>query len=194
MKTGKHVEIYEPIVMFQSDAITIGDYVIISEFAHIQGGLGLYIGNFVHLATHSSITGGGHCILEDFVGVCAGTRIITGSVDVLAPGIPTPTIPDELREEYSSCFRSYIHCQKHSFLGSNVVVHPGVTIGEGAVVGSGSVVTKDVEPWTINLGIPTRIVKDRPKEDVLRLEKEVYAKCGVEPSNFSTIIEGIMSG
>ena len=49
------------------------------------------------------------------------------------------------------------------WLGSNVIVLPGVTIGEGAVCCAGCVVTKDVEPYTVVAGIPARKVNERPK-------------------------------
>jgi galactoside O-acetyltransferase len=45
-----------------------------------------------------------------------------------------------------------------------VVVLKGVTIGEGAIVGARSVVTKDVPPWTIAAGNPARVVKEIPFE------------------------------
>ena len=47
------------------------------------------------------------------------------------------------------------------WLGANVVVLPGVKIGNGAIVGAGSVVTKDVEPYTVVVGIPAVKLKDR---------------------------------
>lgn len=47
----------------------------------------------------------------------------------------------------------------HSFIGVNAVVMPGVTIGEGAVVTSGSVVLSDVPPFTMVLGNPAKVVK-----------------------------------
>jgi galactoside O-acetyltransferase len=50
-----------------------------------------------------------------------------------------------------------------------VVVHPNVRIGEGAIIGSNSLVLKDVEPWSINVGSPCRKIGERPKvmvEDV----------------------------
>lgn len=45
------------------------------------------------------------------------------------------------------------------WLGSNCIVLPGVTIGEGAVCCAGCVVTKDVEPYTVVAGIPARKVR-----------------------------------
>ena len=45
------------------------------------------------------------------------------------------------------------------------IILPGVTIGEGAVVGAGSVVTKNVEPWTVVGGNPAKIIKKRELSD-----------------------------
>jgi galactoside O-acetyltransferase len=188
---GDNVVIHDPVAIINPEAITLNNNIIISEFVFIAAGEGLYLGNFIHLAAHSCISGGGVCVLEDFVGVCAGVKIITGSDDVSGKGIPTPTIPKELQKQYRSVYRSYVHCQKHSFLATNVVVQPGVTIGEGAVVSSGSVVTKDVEPWSVYMGIPARKVKKRPKEKILEMEKTLYRACGVEPADFSDVVKKI---
>ena len=49
------------------------------------------------------------------------------------------------------------------WLGPNVIVLPGVHIGEGAVVGAGAVVTKDILPYTVNAGIPAKVVGERPR-------------------------------
>ena len=47
------------------------------------------------------------------------------------------------------------------WIGRNVVVMPGVSIGEGAIVGAGSVVTKDVEPYSIVGGVPAKLIRKR---------------------------------
>ncbi len=43
------------------------------------------------------------------------------------------------------------------------IILPGVTVGEGAVVAAGAIVTKDVEPYTVVAGVPARKISDRPK-------------------------------
>jgi acetyltransferase-like isoleucine patch superfamily enzyme len=51
------------------------------------------------------------------------------------------------------------------WIGFNAIILKGVTIGEGAVVGAGSVVTKDVPPWTIVAGNPARIIREIPENE-----------------------------
>lgn len=47
------------------------------------------------------------------------------------------------------------------WLGRNVVVMPGITIGEGAIVGAGAIVTKNVAPFTVVGGVPAKMIKSR---------------------------------
>ncbi len=51
------------------------------------------------------------------------------------------------------------------WIGCLSIVLPGITIGEGAIIGAGSVVTKDVPPWTIVAGNPAQIVREIPPTD-----------------------------
>lgn len=48
-------------------------------------------------------------------------------------------------------------------LGMGTIVMPGVTVGEGAIVGARSVVTKDVPAWTIAAGSPAKVIKEIPE-------------------------------
>ena len=56
-----------------------------------------------------------------------------------------------------------IHLCKNCAIGTGTLVMPGVTIGEGAIVGAGSLVTKDIPAWTVALGRPAKIVKEIQK-------------------------------
>jgi len=174
---GTAVTLHPQCVFIAPERIHLGSHVMVSEFTWIHGGVRTVIGSFVHLANHTSIAGGGLCLLEDFVGFSAGARVVTGSEMVKGEGLTNPTIPPEFR----AVRRSFVHLERHAFLGTNVVVHPGVTIGEGAVVGSGSVVTHDVEPWTINHGSPARPVGTRPSATMQELAARLYERLGVTP-------------
>jgi acetyltransferase-like isoleucine patch superfamily enzyme len=57
-----------------------------------------------------------------------------------------------------------IRIDNKAWIGFGSILLPGVTIGEGAVVGAGSVVTRDVPPWTVAAGNPARVIREL-KED-----------------------------
>lgn len=154
--------------------IRFGRNIIIDDFVFIYASDEHVIGDHVHIASFVSITGGGRCYLHDFVGLSAGTRIITGSDDFLGGGLTGPTIPDEFR----ACSRGVVTIGKHSILGVNTVVLPDVTIGEGCAVAAGSVVRKDTEPWGVYAGIPARRKKERPKDKILEYERRLREKHG----------------
>lgn len=58
-----------------------------------------------------------------------------------------------------------IHLKKGCSTGTGTLIMPGVTIGEGAVIGAGSLVTKDIPAWTIAIGRPAKVVKHIPKRE-----------------------------
>ncbi|EXY75507.1 acyltransferase [Bacteroides fragilis] len=53
--------------------------------------------------------------------------------------------------------------KKGCCVSMSAIIMPGVTIGEGAVVGAGSLVTKDVPAWTIAAGTPAKVIKELKK-------------------------------
>lgn len=58
-----------------------------------------------------------------------------------------------------------IHLGKGCSTGTGTIIMPGVTVGEGAIIGAGSLVTKDVPAWTIAVGSPAKVVKEIPKRE-----------------------------
>lgn len=55
-----------------------------------------------------------------------------------------------------------IHIGKGVMVGMETMIMPGVTIGDGAIIGAGSIVTKDIPAWTIATGRPAKVVKEIP--------------------------------
>lgn len=181
---GSNVTLCEPTVILRPEALSLRSHILVGEFVFLAAGLGTHIGNFVHVAPHVTVSGGGFCVIEDFVSVCAGARIVTGSDRINGEGLPGPMAPPELR----SVERSFVHCGRHAFIGTGAILLPGVTVGEGAVIAAGSVVTRDVEPWTIYCGSPAKPLRARPSDTIRSHEKRAYEMTGTVPGAFGEIV------
>ncbi len=68
-----------------------------------------------------------------------------------------------------------VHICRKVHIGQGVTIMPGVTIGEYAQVGTGAVVTKDVEPYTLVVGVPAKPVRKLTQEEIERCDiEDVY--------------------
>lgn len=161
-KIGKDVKIFEKAKIIKKEVIEIEDGVKIDDYTFIYGGKGIHIGRFVHIASFVSIIGGGELFVGDYAAIAAGARIITGTDTYKGGFRMSAALPNDQR----NAVVSFVRIEKDGFIGTNAVVHPGVTIGEGAVIGSNSLVLKDVEPWTINVGNPCKVIGKRPKVEL----------------------------
>jgi acetyltransferase-like isoleucine patch superfamily enzyme len=173
-RIGQDVTIWPLAKIISPETISLGDSIIIDDFVFLAGGRRTVIGSFVHIAAFALIVGGGEFIIEDFSGISGGVKVYTGNDDYLGGCLTGPTVP----YPYRVPIRSFVHLHKHAIIGANSVVLPGVTIGEGAVVGANCLVTRDCEPWTLYVGSPAKPLRLRPKEKILELEarlrQEIY--------------------
>ncbi len=65
-------------------------------------------------------------------------------------------------KEWSSVRCRPITIRSKAWIGMRVIILPGVTIGEGCIVGAGSVVTRDLPAWTVSAGNPARVLRSLP--------------------------------
>ena len=158
-KKGNNIKIFETAKIIKPEVIEIDDFSEIDDFCFIYGGKGIKIGRYVHISRFVSIIGGGELYLGDYSVLADGVRILTGTDTYHGGARMSTCLPIEQRNVKVS----FVRIEKDAFVGTNSVVHPGVKIGEGAVIGSNSLVLKDVEPWTINIGSPCKFLKIRPK-------------------------------
>ena len=158
-KAGKNLKVFENAKIIKPEVIEIGDYSEIDDFSFIYGGKGIYIGRYVHISRFVSIIGGGELYLGDYSVLADGARILTGTDSYYGGARMSTCLPLKQR----NLKVSFVRIKKDAFIGTNAIVHPGITIGEGAIIGSGSLVLKDVEPWSINVGNPCKMIKKRPK-------------------------------
>ena len=98
----------------------------------------------------------------DVCQVTIGDRTLIGpNVSVYAAGHPIDPEDRATQWEYGA----EVHIGKDVWIGGSSVILLGVTIGDGAVVGAGSVVTRDVPPNTIVVGNPARVLREIGPQD-----------------------------
>lgn len=140
VKIGENSYIWSFAVI--CEGVEIGNNSVVGSGVYI--GRGCKIGNGVRIQDKAHITD--HMIIEDnvFIGPCAVTM--------------NDKYPMANNPSYKVCAP---HLSKGCSIGANAMILPGVKIGEGAMVGSGSVVTKDVESNTVVMGCPAKRMGDK---------------------------------
>jgi galactoside O-acetyltransferase len=171
---GKNVKVFKSSILINPEYIHLGDECQIDDFTHIIAGSSVKIGKRVHFGCFSSIAGGGEVIIEDYCGVAAGCRLISGSDDFTGGAMTNPCVPFE----YRNVIRSFIYMKKHSLLGTNSIVLSSITLEEGATTLAGTLVNKNLEAWKIYAGSPARLVKERERETIQSYEKELIKNYG----------------
>ena len=78
------------------------------------------------------------------------------------------------REQRESVLLSQSLLKKNVWIGANAVVCGGVTIGEGSVIGAGSVATKDIPPMVVAVGNPCRVIRKITKQDKICPEEQMF--------------------
>lgn len=107
------------------------------------------IGNDVSLSGYTHFWGSGRITIGDRVMIGAHSSISASTHDYRTPSprwtwVGKPVVIED-----------------DVWIGSNCSILPGITIGKGAVVGAGAVVTKDIPPYAIVAGVPARIMANR---------------------------------
>jgi maltose O-acetyltransferase len=134
IRLGRRALICEYAIIRGGDALVeIGHFSQIGPFTVIFSGSGVTIGDNVMIGPHCCIASGGH----DFHQVEKPMRFA------------------------GNLTKGPIVIEDNVWIGANVTVSDGVRIGRDAVVGAGSVVTKDVAPFDIVAGVPARVMGNR---------------------------------
>ena len=149
VKLGKGVEIYDFVNLYGCD---IGDGSKIGTFVEIQKGA--KVGKRCKISSHTFICEGVTIEDECFIG---------HHVVFINDRFPAAVNFDGSLQADADWKLVETRVCKRASIGSGAVILCGVTIGEGAMVGAGSVVTKDVPPHTIVAGNPSKKLRQVPQ-------------------------------
>lgn len=147
--------VFEPgVLVFHPEQIEIGDDVYVGHNTILKGyyknrlviGRGVWIGQqcFLHSA--------GGIVIGENVGIGPAVRIITS------------THAEEGRDKpilHSRIEFAPVVIEADSDIGVGAIILPGVTVGRGAQIGAGAVVTSDVPPYAVVAGVPARLLRLR---------------------------------
>jgi acetyltransferase-like isoleucine patch superfamily enzyme len=136
------------------------------ELVNLYGcsiGDGTKIGAFVEIQRGAEI--GKHCKISSHTFICAGVSIEDGAFIGHGVMFINDPYPQSVNEDGSLQTEADWQCiatrvKARASIGSNATILCGLTIGEGALVGAGAVVTKDVPAYAIVAGVPARAIGD----------------------------------
>ena len=86
---------------------------------------------------------------------------------------------DQNGEVKRLCYAKPVHIGNSCWFGANVTVCPGVTIGDGCVIGAGAVVTRDIPPNSFAAGVPAKVIRTITEADSMKYKPELLAGCQV---------------
>lgn len=145
VKLGKDVKVYDFVNLY---GCTIGDRTKIGTFVEIQKGAKI----------------GADCKVSSHTFICEGVTIEDGvfvghNVSFINDKYPRSTNPDGAMQTEADWSVVPTLVKKGVSIGTSTTVLCGVTIGEHAIIGAGSVITKDVPPNTVVAGVPARVIR-----------------------------------
>lgn len=151
---GRNVVLEEGALIFNPQTITLGDNVYVGHYTILKG----YHKNEMRIDDNTWI--GQMCFLHSAGGIRIGKSVGIGpGVKILTAvhgegALSNPVINNQLE------FREVV-IEDGCDIGIGAIILPGVHVGKGAMIGAGSVVTKDVEDYTVVAGNPAKLLRER---------------------------------
>ncbi len=163
-KCGEGVRLMPLAKIANPGVVELDDYCRMRDFVFIWGGQGVKIGKYTDVQPHVVVWGGGQLTVGDRVSIGPGSVLLT-AVYSHKEGLK---MVDGLGEGSAKALYGQLVIEDDVYIGANCTLMPDITIGEGAVIGAGSFINKDAEPWGIYAGSPAKKVGVRPQNEVIK--------------------------
>ena len=165
---GKNVIIGKTARIRYPELVEIGDNVIIDDFTYIS--TQLKIDDYVHISSGCKIIGGRESSVTfgRFSTLSPNVVLAAGSDDYHS-GLATPLVPIEYKADWEY---GEMSIGNHCIVGSNSVILPNINMADGSVLGALSLLKTSTAAWSINSGIPAKLIGSRNRKEILDLEKK----------------------
>lgn len=157
IKIGKLISLHRGVrirCLSKNSSINIGDKVTLDKGVDIKANYQeIEIGDHSYLGPYTCLSGGSikigkNCLIASHSGIYASNH-----------SFADPLV--NIKEQKSS-FKGIV-IEEDCWLGTGVKVVDGIKIGKGSVIGAGAVVTKDIPPYSVAVGVPAKVVSKRDK-------------------------------
>jgi len=119
--------------------------------------MGCFItGRRIRIGDHTAINR--NCYLDGRAGITIGSSVS------ISPEVYVMSLSHDAQSADFRPVGREVVIEDYVWIGSRAIVLPGVTLSKGCIVGTGSVVTKDVPPYAVVAGVPAKQIGERPKD------------------------------
>jgi acetyltransferase-like isoleucine patch superfamily enzyme len=148
IRIGDRTLILGELLTFPQGRITIGDYCFVGKDSHLWSAATIQVGNRVLISHNVNIFDS-----------------LTHPLSAASRHKQFKAIMESGHPEWIKLGEKPVHVESDVLIGCGAIVLRGVTIGEGAIVAAGAVVTKDVAPWTVVGGNPAKTIREIPEHE-----------------------------
>jgi acetyltransferase-like isoleucine patch superfamily enzyme len=117
-----------------------------------------------HVTIGDNVVINRQCYIDGRVGVEIGNNV------GISPWVYIASLGHDPASPTFETKGSKVVIKNNTWIGARAMIMPGVTIGEGAVIGAGAVVTGNIAPYSVAVGIPAREIKDRTRDIRYKLQ------------------------
>ncbi len=152
----------ETFIILILSFIPIGTFrLMIVKLSGVVIGKNTRINMGVRLYDPNNIVIGEDCVVGEGVVLDGRDKLIIGDHVDIASEVMIYNSQHDINSDKFEAVSSPVAVGDYVFIGPRAILLPGVTVGEGAIIAAGAVVTKDVEPYTIVGGVPAKPIGER---------------------------------
>lgn len=173
-RVGRDAKLSAKASYYNCGNIVLGENVRVDDFCILSAGEGgIELGDHVHIAAYSSLIGAGKIVFGQYSGVSSRVSVYSSSDDYSGSFMVGPQIP----KEFTNIHHADVVIGRHVIVGAGTVILPGVVIEDGVAVGALSMVSKNLQAFSVYSGVPARKLKNR-KRQLLAIEEQFLASRG----------------